>query len=248
MKLLCETAVRYRLNATGSNQRAQKSTLVLARSPNKTNPDAVLILFTATNKTGTRYKISNNIEKVFTKFLHEGKTTISLREPVVDIQIRCNAMELKGFLKTLKITMEGKCDQINLGMSAISATAIPESSHPIRKLLIKDQGDYPLRGLPRTLQSLVISGIKRARVDSQIFFLKNLTSLSLSDNIIEDIPKQLGQLRLTDIDFSNNELGTKQHDARSWEWLLGAPLAESLQYLNLSSNKVCLTLMNEKKY
>lgn len=239
MKLLCETVVRTRLSASGFNPRPQKSTLVLARSPNKTNPEALLILFTTTNKTGTRYKILKNIEKVFTKFLHEGKTTISLKEPVVDIQIRCNVMELKCFLKTLKIAIDGKGDLSSLGASAINATPIPESAHPIKKLVINARGDYPLRGLPRTLQSLIVNGIKRARVDSQIFFLKNLTSLNLSNNIIEDIPKQLGQLRLTDIDFSQNELGAKPYDHRSWEWLTGLPLSESLQYVNLSSNKVC---------
>lgn len=81
-------------------------------------------------------------------------------------------------------------------------------------------------------------------MDSQIFFLKNLTSLNLSDNVISEIPKQLGDLRLADIDLSKNSLG-EVSVGKPWQWLEGRPLQESLVSLNLGGNKVSKTLFNE---
>lgn len=75
------------------------------------------------------------------------------------------------------------------------------------------------------------------RVNSQIFFLKNLTSLSLSDNVIKEVPKQLGELRLAEIDMSKNSLG-EMTGSKQWQWLEGRLLQASLVSLNLSGNNV----------
>lgn len=156
MKLLCETVVRYRLSPGTSTARALKSTVALGRHPpNKQDAELFLILFTATNKTGTRYKITSNIERIFTKFLHEGKATISLRQPEHDLQIRCDFVQLKCFLHALRLGLEGKSLQ-NREIQTLAATAIPPSAHPITKMTILSRGDYPLRGLPRTLKALTV--------------------------------------------------------------------------------------------
>lgn len=82
-----------------------------------------------------------------------------------------------------------------------------------------------------------INGLQRTRVDSQILFLKNLTSLNLSDNVIKEIPKQLGELQLVEIDLSKNSL-SEMTGSKQWLWLEGRILQASLVSLNLSGNNV----------
>lgn len=263
MKILCDTTLYNRYNATSNGMRAQKATIAIGlHPPNKENSELFLLHFTPTNKTGTRYKLKTNIEKVFAKFCAEGKTTISFKEPPHDLQIKCDPVQLKCFLQTLKLAMTGQYDRQKLCLSSIAATAIPSTAHPTTKLVIRSRGEFPLKGLPRTLTSLhvrivlvthkllmiiwtiqfsfqnrQINGIRRCRVDSQIFFLKNLRTLNLSDNCIERIPKQMGELQLVDVDFSKNQLNLAV-TIKDWDWLDGQPLQQSLQCLNLSENTV----------
>lgn len=156
MKILCDTTLLNRANPlTNSGIRAPKSTIAIGmHPPNKENAQLFLLYFTPTNKTGTRYKLMKNIEKVFTKFCAEGKTTISFKEPPHDIQIKCDPVQLKCFLQTLKLAMNGKYEKDKLHLSSISATPISTAAHPIKKLIIRSRGEFPLKGLPRTLESL----------------------------------------------------------------------------------------------
>lgn len=65
--------------------------------------------------------------------------------------------------------------------------------------------------------------------------LRNLTTLQLSNSLVQTIPKELGTLRLVQIDFSCNQLGLGNCN---FEWLLGNPLNDTLVSLNLNQNKV----------
>lgn len=253
MKLLCDTTVQYRQvngSAGGPAGRTQKSTLALGvHPPHSEDAELFLILFTAACKTGTRYKVRDNLERVFTKFLADGKATISLKQPAHDLQIRCDAVQLRCFLQALKLGLQGKKVDAEAEVSAAGAarppvvrlgslatTAIPASAHPVTKLVVRSRGDYPLRGLPKTLRTLQVNGIQRARFDTQILFLKQLTSLNLNDNHIAELPKQLGQLRLQLLDVGRNRLGERGDGWAAWQWLDGQPLQETLQTLTLSGN------------
>lgn len=155
MKILCDTTLYNRSRTIHTGIRAQKSTVAIgSHPPNKETAELFLLLFTPTNKTGTRYKLKSNIEKVFAKFCAQGKTTISFKEPPHDLQIKCDPIQLKCFLQTLKLAMTGEYDRRKLGLSSISATAIPSTAHPVTKLVIRSRGEFPLKGLPRTLTSL----------------------------------------------------------------------------------------------
>lgn len=193
-----------------------------------------MILFTTANQTGTRYKVTGNLEKVFMKFVHEGKATISLKNPPHDVQIRCDAVQLKCFLQALKLGLEGKSAS-KMGLGSLAVTPVPKSSHPVTKLIVTARSDYPVRGLPKTLKTLIVNGIQRCRFDTQILLLKNLTTLDLRDNAIEELPLQLGQMPLVLLDMAANRLGSGKGD---WRWLNGAPLQQSLQHLVLNGNQV----------
>lgn len=232
MKIVCETSVVNRQYSNVKN-RLQKSTLAIGKHPpNKENTQFYIMLFTVKNHTGQRYQIQNNIDKVFTRFLNEGKITISFKVPEHDIQIKSDAVQMKAFLNVLKLVMQGK--QSEAVSNAIPSFAKVTKHDPGRtKLVIHSRKDYPIKGLPRTLIHLEMSEMKFCRVDSQVFLLKNLTHLNLSSNLIERIPVQLGTLRLSEINFSNNNL-----EQSNWKWLLGDEIQGTLGSLNLSDNKV----------
>lgn len=191
MKILCETQVANR--ATGAPPpRAVKATLGVGYNNNakdsngNTNKTLEIIHFNPQNKNGKRYKVKNNIEKIFTKFIQDGKATISFKEPAENLMIKCDPIQLKGFLQTIKLGLEGK-DCINLRLNIAAATAIPQKSQPQQKMTIIKRGDYPTKGFPKSLKSLTVSGIQLCKVSFDICSLRNLTTLDLSYNNIAKV-------------------------------------------------------------
>lgn len=94
---------------------------------------------------------------MFVKFVNEGKATIRFKEPEHDLAIKCDSLQLKGFLKTLKLGLDGihshqlsKVNTCNLQKKKLK---------PIKtKLKITAKEDYPvLEGFQRTLESLTVS-------------------------------------------------------------------------------------------
>lgn len=158
MKIICEVSVHNRL-APHVKSRSQQSTLALGyHPPNTKDVDNLFIIhFSTTNKTGTRYKIKRNIEKVFTKFVDDGKTTMSFKQPPHDLMIRCDPSQLKYFLKAFKLAMVGKADAI--GLSSLAVTPVPQKMIPVRKLKILAPSDYPPNGLPMSLVELNVSAV-----------------------------------------------------------------------------------------
>lgn len=157
MKVTCEVSL---LDRKGHKPKIRpvKSTLAIAiHPPNKEKSEMFLILFTPQQKTGCRYKLNKNINKIFTRFIGEGKTTISFKEPEHDLLIKCDPVQLKCFLSTLKLGIEGKCKMNEIGLSNLGATAFSAKAHPVTKFIVKSRGDYPLKGFPRTLTRLNVS-------------------------------------------------------------------------------------------
>lgn len=156
MKIFCEISVYNRM-APHVKPRSQQSTLAIGYHPpnaTKIAENLFLIHFTTINKAGTRYKLNRNIEKVFTKFVNDGKTTISLKQPPHDLQIRCDPIQLKAFLQTFKNALEGKLDPTKPGLSTLAVTGVPKNAVPIKSMTIQTPSDYPVKGLPRTLTTL----------------------------------------------------------------------------------------------
>ncbi|XP_053783485.1 leucine-rich repeat protein 1 isoform X5 [Desmodus rotundus] len=100
MKLHCEAeVVSRRLPALGlrSRGRGVRAVVSLCRPaphgqprPRAADPrggrgPACLLVSTLKDRRGTRYELKENIEQLFTKFVDEGKATVQLKEPPVDI-------------------------------------------------------------------------------------------------------------------------------------------------------------------
>ncbi|XP_055607698.1 leucine-rich repeat protein 1 [Uranotaenia lowii] len=242
MKLVCETCLVKR-SAPPVKRPFQRSILAIGRNREKKTDETVIMLITNANKSGTQYAIKNNIGKVFTRFLSDGKATISFKIPDQDMQIKCDTVQLSGFLKVLKSVVSGEAipnensnppklsclTMANRKTSVLSSTSKSLST----RCVVKSRGDYPIKGFSRNLVSLQISEIKLTRFDPQILLLKNLRSLNLSDNCLDMIPKALGQLRIAELNLSGNSL---QKDR--WEWLQEHTIQSSLQNLNIGSNNL----------
>ncbi|XP_055859176.1 leucine-rich repeat protein 1 [Episyrphus balteatus] len=235
MKILCETQIFNR--QTNSNKpKTAKATVAIGFHPttkqdNKSTLE--LIHFTPQNRNGVRYKISDNIENMFTKFINDGKATISFKTPPENLMIKCDPIQLKSFLQTLKLGLQGK-SSMNLKSNLAAATAIPVKSQPITKIVVTKRAEYPLKGFPRSLKQLTVNGIGLHKVTFEICSLTNLTTLKLNDNSISKIPNEFGRLRLIELDLSNNALG----EDTNFRWLIGKELKKTLCELDLSNNKL----------
>lgn len=240
MRILCDVVVQSDVQPSVVVKH-NKATLALTwHPPNKAGSELFLIIFSNQNKgTGERFRVKGNLEKVFDRFAGEGKVTLSLKEPRKSLLVKTNdPLQLKSFMSTLKLALQcNKGDRNKIGLSSAAVTAIPQKSQPVTKMIILHRGDFPINGLPRTLKQLVINSIGRCRVDMQITYLKHLTVLNLSDNSITKIPKPVGDMRLVELDLSQNDLGNEREGC-DWKWLRGVTLQQTLKKLNLSRNKV----------
>ena len=93
---------------------------------------------------------------MFTRFVNEGKATIRFKTPPHDLCMKCDILQLKVFLKTLKLGLENKVPVKALMLSNItSSTRMPPA--PKTKIAIISKADYPtLEGFPRTLKELKV--------------------------------------------------------------------------------------------
>ncbi|XP_046868762.1 uncharacterized protein LOC26529774 [Drosophila willistoni] len=131
------------------------------------------------NATGQRYKVKDNIQTIHTKYVLDGKATIAFKKPSLNLLIKCDPIQLKGFLQTLKLGMEGK-DVINLRLNTV--TAMAQKSKLQTKMAINRHSDYPIKAFPRYLQSLTIDNTQLVKLSYHICSLRNLTHLDVSNN------------------------------------------------------------------
>jgi len=97
MKLKCELEVVYSLavasGGAGNRSHRARASLSLGKklgsnaSGGRSWEEIFLIVSTVKNVSGTKYKIKNNVVKIFCKFLQEGKATIKFKEPAHDLSI-----------------------------------------------------------------------------------------------------------------------------------------------------------------
>lgn len=193
MKLQCNVEVINRLH-TNLNIRSRgkylKSTLALGKEP-KCETDFFIIHFSATNKTGIKYK-TRNIKQVFVKCLNEGKSTIRFEEPPHDLCIKCEPIQLKCFMKLLKSCITG--DTKGLAFTNLSNICVTAKDVAPTKLVVRDRSEFPPKGLPRTLETLVLCGLKLCNFRRDILLLRQLVVLDLSNNEVEKIPPEFGKV------------------------------------------------------
>ncbi|KAM6200875.1 leucine-rich repeat protein 1 [Rhynchocyon petersi] len=248
MKLHCEVEVISRhLPALGLRNRGRGVRAVLSlcqqTSKSRTQPrfrgepgglDPVcLLISTMKDKVGTRYELKENIEQFFTKFVDEGKATVRLKEPPVDIYLsKANSSSLKGFLSAVRLAHRG-CD-IETPLLTLTPVKTSEFEKLKTKMIITSKKDYPLsKNFPCSLEHLQTSYCRLVRVDMRVLCLKNLRKLDLSHNHIKKLPATIGDLiSLQELNLSDNHLESFSVA------LCQSTLQHSLRSLDLSKNKL----------
>lgn len=198
MKLQCQIEVVNRTHMGlnfRSNGKYIKSTLALGKEA-KCENEYFIIHFSTVNKLGTKYRL-NFMKQVFAKYLNEGKATIRFEEPPHDLCIKCEAIQLKCFMKLLKQCVTGEAKSLQI--STLSNISVTSKDNAPSKLVIRDRSEFPSKGLPRTLESLTLAGLKLCNFRRDILLLRLLSVLDLSSNEIEKLPPEFGKLQSTNL-------------------------------------------------
>ncbi|KFO29742.1 Leucine-rich repeat protein 1 [Fukomys damarensis] len=242
MRLHCEVEVVSRhLPTLGLRNRGKGARAVVSlcqlRPPERgerAGPhSACLLISTVKDKRGTRYQLKENIEQFFTKFVDEGKATVRLKEPPVDICLsKANSSSLKGFLSAVRLAHRG-CD-VNTSLSTLIPVKTSEFEKFKTKMVITCKKQYPLsKNFPYSLEHLQTSYCGLVRFDTRMLSLKNLVKLDLSHNHIKNLPATIGDLiQLQELDLSDNCLESFSVA------FCQSTLQKSLRRLDLSKNKI----------
>ncbi|XP_071413262.1 leucine-rich repeat protein 1 isoform X2 [Pithys albifrons albifrons] len=179
-------------------------------------------------------EVQHNVERLFTRFVEQGKATVRLREPAVDLRLsKANVSNLKTFLSALRLAHQGT-DAALLPLSTLVPAKNSEVEKLKTKMIITSRRDYPLsKGFPYSLEHLQTSYCKLARVDTRVLSLRRLRRLDLSHNHIQQLPATLGDLVcLQELDLHDNHLESFSGA------LCCSGLQRSLQLLDLSQNRL----------
>uniref|UniRef100_UPI003F4EF9CF leucine-rich repeat protein 1 isoform 1 n=1 Tax=Danio rerio TaxID=7955 RepID=UPI003F4EF9CF len=192
-----------------------------------------LLICTSRDRSGAKYKLKENVEKFFTWFVEEGKATVRLKEPAIDICLsKADVTSLKSFLSAVRLAQRGAAAAGGVPLSALCPVRAREVEKPKQKLTVLSRRDYPLtRSFPPALQQLQVSYCQLNRVDLRVLSLRALRRLDLSNNRIRALPAGLGDLRaLAELVLHNNQL------ERFGDELCCSGLQTSLRLLDLSHN------------
>ncbi|XP_066539047.1 leucine-rich repeat protein 1 [Hoplias malabaricus] len=239
MKLQCDVEVVNRMLPTFGLRNKGKGTravLSIGKHVDKASQrsNVYLLICTAKDRAGSKYKLKENIEKFFTWFVEEGKATVRLKEPAVDICLsKADANSLKNFLSAARLAHRGS-DIDSLPLSNLTPVRARDVEKPKKKLTIMSKKDYPLTSnFPYSLEHLQVSYCKLSRVDMRMLCLKALRTLDLSNNHIKKLPATIGDLScLTELVLHNNHLESFS------ETLCLSTLQRSLRHLDLSQNRL----------
>lgn len=132
------------------------------KSSNEQNSEMFLLYENVQNKSGQRYKVSQNVSKVFTKFLNDGKATISFKEPPHDLLIQCDKIRLLALLSTVRMELCGE-SKTQASSSNSTERKLPRlkeipftlKNHVNRKMVVKHRSDMD-KGIPRTVEDLTV--------------------------------------------------------------------------------------------
>ncbi|XP_030641521.1 leucine-rich repeat protein 1 [Chanos chanos] len=239
MKLQCDVEVINRMLPTfglKSRGKGDRALLSIGKHVDKTTQrsNIYLLICTAKDRAGSKFKLKENIEKFFTRFIEEGKATMRLKEPAVDICLsKADANSLKNFLSAARLAHNGS-NTDSLPLSNLTPVRARDVEKPKKKLTIVSKKDYPLTSnFPYSLEQLQVSYCKLSRIDMRMLSLKALRKLDLSNNHIKKLPDTIGDLGcLTELILHNNHLESFS------EALCLSSLQRTLQHLDLSQNRL----------
>lgn len=235
MRLDCWTQVGYRMMEAQSphSKKAAFTVLVLSRAPAKDkspNPVTYILVCTSAKPSGAKYRVTGNVERLFTNFVDDGKATIRIREPMHDLIIsKADVAELRQFLCLLRQVLRGE----KLDQSLFSAP--PGKVLPVKlKMAVRSRSQYPPNGFPPTLQKLTIRWCELSCIGRDVLALGNLAYLNVNENRLKTLPRELNSLPLRHLVAVGNEIEVLPDE------LFKRRLRTTLEHLDISSNQLTL--------
>ncbi|XP_078001105.1 leucine-rich repeat protein 1-like [Glandiceps talaboti] len=238
MRLTCDIDIVSRLlpsHGMSSKSKSVRASLSIGKRPGTDSKEGAIFLLvcTAKDKVGTKYRLKDNIEQFFTKFIEDGKATVRLKDPQQDLRLnKADPVQLKTFLGALRLAHR------NTGIDKLTLTPLMKAkSSQVEKLQTKmvvvKRRDYPLtKSFPSTLESLKVSNCTLTRIEFRILGLKRLRVLDMSNNSIKSLPTSMEHLTsLSELNLSFNQLSEFPPG------LCKDPLKSSLEFLDLSNNQ-----------
>ena len=224
--------------------KAMRASLAIGRKPlqceNGQDPKVFLMVCTAANRSGNKFKIQANIAKIFGKFVDKGTSTLRLIDPPKDLMIsKSDPVKLKAFLnvisRVLSAQSDHQLDKIPLTAAALQPASLAQVTKPKEKMVVENKKDYPItKNFPSSLTCLTINGINLKRFDSRILKLNKLTVLNLNINSLTTIPEAFTSLpSLCELHLANNCIKKLPIG-----FFLCPGLKKSLALLNLKGNKL----------
>ena len=226
MKIKADVFVSNRALCSYNMKKPAKPThahIALGRKDEET----FMMICTPQNRAGAKYLIEKgNVKEVRTRFVREGKATISFLKPEHDVCIsKCDKVELLSFLKVLGNMLEGK--KVEVTLSAMNPASNSQLAKEKKALFIDHKKDYPITtNFPHALESLTVNSVALKKFDSRMFRLKNLKTLNLENNQLKEIPAEIQRLRQLESLLLRHNFVAKIH---CWD-------LPNLRVLNLSDN------------
>lgn len=147
------------------------------------------------------------------------------------VSFQADPSSLRSLLSLLKLSAR---DLDKAALTTLAPAKLVDLERPKKDLVVTRRVDYPLtKPFPQQIQNLVISNCYMKKFDRRILLLKELTSLSLSDNIFKEIPLGITNMaKLSELSLVNNNI-----NEIDWK-LISGPLSVSLRFLDLRNNNL----------
>lgn len=234
MLLKCEYTFINRLAPGSDVKRCHATISVGKKKKSYSNEEEVFfVVHTAKNKSGTKFQIRNNLIRVHSRLINEGKCTICLKDPPYDLIISKAAVDvLKKFLVIVKLAFKGEDTGEHLNNILQPKNADLEKPKTSMKILSKEQ--YPIRtSFPTSLETLIVNFCSLKKFDSRFLRLVHLKTLDLSKNNLSTLCDSLDDLKcLKCVYLQENQLKCVP------ACLIKGETANRIQLLDLSSNQI----------
>jgi len=210
-----------------STSRSYYSQLSLGKDPS--SGKYFLIINNTAKPVADKFKLQNNVEKIYCKFINEGKATIALKDPNFNLILqKADVNQLKSFLKIIHLAANSP----NFNDESIKANTISEDLNkenqklkkPVTSVSIKSKSEYNSNFRAIISQNLTI----KSKLDNKNVQTLNLLRLTINNCELKQINASIQDLKqLVHLDLSNNKLSAFDNFSLN-----------NLQDLNLSCNEI----------
>ena len=188
------------------------------------DPRVVLLMCTASNRSGIKFNMSSNVIDIDDRFLNKGRCSIQLINPSKTIYIsEADPLLLKLLLRTLRKVLSAKTndelDKMSLSPHSLKPASPSQVYNLKEKMMISERKSYPIkenfpshsssfrRNFPTNLTELKINEINLKKIECRILKLNRLVTLDLSKNNIASWPDSFKDLvNLKELYLANNKL------------------------------------------